>query len=80
MRRFGDKYVKKFKAKVEERNNDYLRTKHVDILIAYDNLITWRNQFAHGGQVSQQATFEEVVQSYELGKEVLECLARAMQR
>ena len=51
-----------------------------DIRSAYGNLITWRNDFAHEGRVNSTATYAEVVQSYEDGKEVIRCLAETMHR
>jgi hypothetical protein len=49
-------------------------------LTSYDNIITWRNQFAHEGQIPTHATYLEAVEAYEVGKQVIECLASAMKR
>ena len=78
--RFGDKYVRKFKHGVKKRNDAYLREHRKDILTCYNNLITWRNQFAHEGILPANATFSDTVEAYQLGKFVLECVANAMRR
>ncbi|MGD0191223.1 MAG: HEPN domain-containing protein [Rhizomicrobium sp.] len=78
--KFGDKYVAKFKKNVQKKNESYLRQYRKDILTCYNNLITWRNQFAHEGILPPNATFSDTVEAYELGKIVLACLADAMCR
>ena len=77
---FGSKYKKRFKRRIEKVATDYLRSKRRDPRVAYGNLITWRNQFAHGGKIIETATYEEVVQAYEDGKEVIHTLANVMNR
>jgi RiboL-PSP-HEPN len=77
---FGDKYVRRFKQKVAKREREILISKGKSILSSYDNIITWRNLFAHEGQIPTNATYAEAVDSYEMGKEVIECLARSMKR
>lgn len=78
--RFGDKYVKSFNSKVAAATSAHLRAHHRDICTAYANLVVWRNDFAHGGMVNTTATYAEVVQAYEDGKEVIRCLSEAMVR
>jgi hypothetical protein len=77
---FGDKYVRRFKQNVAKRERKILISKGKSILSSYDNIITWRNLFAHEGQIPTNATYAEAVDSYEMGKEVIECLARSMKR
>ena len=50
--RFGEKYSERFKKRIQRRSRDYLLAHHRDITSAYGNVITWRNQFAHEGQMS----------------------------
>jgi len=78
--RFGVKYKKRFQKRLEQKSNDYFRLNHRDIRNSYANLITWRNEFAHEGRIKTSATYEEAVQAYEDGKEVIHCLAACMTR
>ena len=77
---FGDRYVKRFKKNLEKAAVAFLSIHKRDMRSAYSNVIIWRHDFAHEGQVSTTATYEEAVQSYEDGKEVIHCLATSMQR
>jgi hypothetical protein len=77
---FGDKYVRRFKKIVQGREREILLSKKKSILTSYDNIITWRHQFAHQGQVPTNATYAEAVDAYEAGKEIIECLASSMRR
>ncbi len=77
---FGDKYVRRFKKAVERREKEILTSKRKSVLTSYDNIITWRHLFAHEGQIPTNATYAEAVDAYEIGKEVIECLASSMKR
>ena len=77
---FGDKYVRRFKKIVAKREKEILIAQRKSILTSYDNIITWLNLFAHEGQIPTNATYAEAVDAYEMGKEVIECLARSMKR
>ena len=78
--KFGSKYEKRFLRIIEHRSDEILSTAKRDIRSAYNNLITWRNDFAHEGKLNITATYAEVIQSYEDGKEVIHCLAQTMTR
>ncbi|MCF8178486.1 MAG: hypothetical protein K9J74_08255 [Sulfuritalea sp.] len=78
--KFGAKYEKKFQQKIEKRAQEFLRVERRDIRSSYGNLVTWRNDFAHEGRLNATATYTEVIQAYEDGKEVIHCLADAMNR
>lgn len=78
--RFGEKYVKKFMKKKDIVENKYLREQGLSVLASYNNIIEWRNEFAHAGRIPSTVTYREVVKSYEVGKEVVNCLAETMQR
>lgn len=78
IKKFGDKYNEKFKKKLEKASKSYLTTHRRDICSSYSNLITWRNDFAHEGKINSTTTYQEVVQAYEDGKEVIHCLASSM--
>lgn len=78
--RFGGKYVNKFAKIIEKRENEILKADRSSMLSSYGNVITWRNQFAHEGIIPSTATYDEVKKSYQIGKNVIHCLANAMQR
>ena len=77
---FGIKYQKKFDRKIAERAKFVMRSRHRDIHVSYKNLILWRNDFAHSGATGGNATWAEVIQAYEDGKEILDCLFHALVR
>jgi len=78
--RFGDKYVKRFKNKINKAEKEILRRLGISILSSYNNVIEWRNQFAHQGVVPSFVTYNEVNRSYQAGKEIIKCLADTMRR
>jgi hypothetical protein len=80
VRRFGDKYAKRFGDALDKDDLAELRISQVSIKAAYSNLILWRNEFAHEGQIPTNATFAEVQRAYTYGKRVIDCLARCMVR
>ena len=51
-----------------------------DFCSSYSNIIIWRNTFAHEGKLNTTATYAEVIQAYQDGKEVIHSLADAMTR
>lgn len=80
IKRFGDKYLKRFNRKMDATSNKYLKVNKRDLVTSYSNLITWRHDFAHQGTIKTNATYSEVIQAYEDGKEVIRCLAESMNR
>ena len=51
-----------------------------DFISSYNNVVLWRNDFVHAARLPTTATFNEVMRSYEDGKEVIRCLNLAMDR
>ncbi|WP_374632876.1 HEPN domain-containing protein [Ferrovibrio sp.] len=80
IKRFGLKYKDRFNKLVEAKDKAILLTGAKPATSCYDNMITWRHEFAHGGRPPTNATFEEVCEAYEQGKVVIECLFNAMVR
>jgi hypothetical protein len=78
--RFGERYKKRFETKLQARAVAYLVRTRRDIMSSYHNIITWRNDFAHEGRIRTTATYSDVVQAYEDGKEVIHCLSETMTR
>ena len=79
-KRFGQKYSDQFNKKLDFTEADLLRRKKASAKASYTNILNWRNEFAHGGRIPSTATYLEVTTSYELGKEVIRCLAESMRR
>ena len=78
--RFGDKYVVRFKRAITLLEKTELRASGISVHSSYANLITWRNEFAHGGHAPANATFADVAQAYQTGKKVIDTLANCMKR
>jgi hypothetical protein len=79
-RPFGEKYIMRFKDRVEETEDLGLRTLRISIRTSYSNVIRWRHLFAHEGEIPPYATYDEIRNSYQIGKAVIWCLSEAMQR
>ena len=78
--RFGAKYQTRFKRALDQLEMQQLKSAGSSVKQAYRNLLTWRNGFSHGGNVPQNATYEEVKSAYARGKTVMDCLAACMRR
>ncbi len=57
-----------------------LRAAGFSVKGSYANLLAWRNEVAHAGQIPMNATYAEVKAAYNSAKGVLQCLATAMRR
>lgn len=79
-KKFGDKYVNRFKAKSDKLEQDWLETRRISVRSSYNNVIAWRHQFAHVGVIPSTVTYSEITQSYTVGKEIIRCLAESMYR
>jgi hypothetical protein len=80
VQRFGIKYASRYEKQLQKKRDAFLRANRRDFLIAYQNILTWRHKFVHTGQPPTTATFAEVFQAYEDGKNLLHCLAASMNR
>lgn len=80
IRRFGPKYIERFKKLLDQKEKAILTARRRSIIASYSNMIAWRHEFAHEGRPPTNATFQEVCESYELGKAVIECLHQSMVR
>lgn len=80
VKRFGDKYVNRFRLRVKKADENSIKEDGISILNSYNNVIVWRNQFAHEGKLPNTATYAEVVKSYHSGKTVIDCLSESMYR
>lgn len=80
VRKFGDKYLIKFNKNLKKTGSLYLQNNQREISSSYDNLITWRNDFAHEGRIRTKSTFSEASRAYNDGKLVIQCLAESMKR
>lgn len=77
---FGEKYVNRFRAKIEEVELDSLKADKISVKFSYSNLLIWRHSFAHEGVIPVNATYEEVKKSYKYGCRLIHCLAETMNR
>jgi hypothetical protein len=80
VRRFGEKYRTRFKKNVDLSRRQMLREQGKDIVTSYNNIVLWRHTFAHEGLTPSNATYQDVIDSYELGKSIIECLSKSMHR
>ena len=78
--RFGDTYLRKYEKLERHAETESLRNTGSSVLSCYNNVVEWRNQFTHQGQIPTTASYHEVTRSYQCGKEVVHCLARALRR
>lgn len=75
---FGEKYLKKFDKILNAKDVAHIAAHHTSIKSSYDNLITCRHRFVHGG--APTLSIAEVISGYNLGKEVINSLNDAMKR
>jgi len=80
IKRFGKKYVDRFKRKIDDAEKQILTSTGKSIKSSYNNIIEWRNQFAHEGLIPSTVTYDEVIEAYTYGKEVITCLHETMRR
>lgn len=80
LKKFGEKYVKRFRKKLEHKERTTLISEGMSVTAAYANIITWRNEFAHEGRIQAVATYDEVKRAYGIGKHLIHCLAETMNR
>lgn len=80
IKKFGDKYLRRYNKKLDALEKTILVNQRISLKSSYANLITWRNQFAHEGQVPHFVNYQDVVDSYELGKKLIDCVAETMNR
>lgn len=78
LRHLGESYSERFKVLLDEKENEYGR--EGSIKESYKNLLTWRHEFVHAGRLPNQATFEEAIKAYHLGKKVLIALKETLQQ
>lgn len=78
LKKFGNNYLDLFILLLDSREMQILNSERKSIKNCYSNTIQWRHIFVHEGLPPQYATFNEVVDSYELGKNVIDCFASAL--
>ena len=75
---FGERYSKKFKQLLADKEEETLQTKRASMKAAYKNLIRWRHDFVHNGNAPTTTNLAEVCSFYELGKDVIRCFDEAL--
>ena len=76
----GQKYLKRYRKKLNDAERVSLRNDGISILSSYNNIIEWRNVFTHEGKMPTTVTYDEIKKSYEAGKMVIDCLSKTMNR
>lgn len=80
IKKFGKKYSGEFDKKLRIAEERVLRKERRSIKSSYKNIIAWRHQFAHEGDIVSTVTYKEATDSYKLGKEVMRVLDETMKR
>lgn len=80
IKKFGEKYILRFQKKLDFKEKEILRAHGASVRSNYSNIIIWRNEFAHAGNIPTTATYDEVKKAYHYGKHVLHCLDATMKR
>lgn len=75
---FGQKYLDKFEKKLKVREAALLAGLGKNLRSSYSNLILCRHNYVHEG--APTLSYQEVVDNYNCGKEVIHSLFEAMQR
>lgn len=75
---FGDKYLKKFETKLKNREQIVFVRDRKNVRTNYSNLILCRHKYVHGG--TPTLSFEEVIDYYNTGKEIIYSIEEAMKR
>jgi hypothetical protein len=78
IKHFGQKYFDNFEAKLKKRETIIFNTTHKELRTSYSNLILCRHEYVHRG--TPTLTFEEVLDNYNIGKNVVHSLYDAMKR
>jgi hypothetical protein len=69
IRPFGDKYEAKFKELIKTTEDTILIQNRKSVRNCYENIISWRNDFAHNGQ--HLASFEETCDAFPIAAHVI---------
>lgn len=77
---FGMKYLTRFTYNLEKAENKYVSMHSKSPKSAYNNVIVWRNQFVHEGNLPNTTNYAEIKDQYTTGKEVIHCLFKSMVR
>jgi hypothetical protein len=75
---FGENYQGEFKKKLLEKNTLFMHEHHNNIQALYGNLVMCRHKYIHENTTT--ITFNEVLEDYEIGKEIIKILYETMQR
>jgi hypothetical protein len=75
---FGEKYLDKFEKKLKTREQFVFTTSRKNVRSDYSNLVLCRHEYVHAGNPT--LSFQEVLDYYQTGKEIIHSLHEAMQR
>lgn len=78
--RFGAKYLKRFKKKLDAIELTSLRAGKGSVKSSYQNLVQWRHDFVHDGQLPTYANYADARQAYDTGKLVINAFFESLNR
>ncbi len=80
LRRFGDRYLKRFNVKLNDIEQEKLVTGFGSVKGSYSNLVKWRHDFVHEGILPAYAGYNEARAAYENGKLVVAAFFESLNR
>lgn len=80
IKRFGDKYERRFRKKLQGKEDLCLKRDGRSIKASYGNLLTWRHAFVHEGRMPSNGNYVEACTAYRDGKQVVVALSESMVR
>jgi hypothetical protein len=80
LHRFGDRYLIRFKKKLNDVDTACLQAGLGSVKHSYTNIVQWRHDFVHDGALPNYAGYDEARAAYELGKKVIEAFFESLNR
>lgn len=80
LKKFGLKYLNRFKAKTDALEEEHLRVHRKSLKGSYNNLVQWRHGFVHDGELPAYATYDDARAAYEAGKLIVSAFFCSLER
>jgi len=78
--KFGEKYLKRFKKKLDALELASLKAGTGSVKNSYQNLVQWRHDFVHDGKLPDYANYADARQAYDTGKVVISAFFESLNR
>lgn len=78
--RFGEKYLKRFKKKLDALELASLKAGTGSVKNSYYNIVQWRHDFVHDGKLPDYANYADARQAYDTGKIVINAFFESLNR